>query len=221
MRDGRERASKRRGQYHLGVKNRIPVIGIAGGIGAGKSSVAQVLAELGCIVSESDVLARAALLEPEIRDELVKWWGKGILNQDGKVDRSKVAAIVFADAAQRQKLEQLVHPWIEDRRIEHFAHSPQDAPAFVIDAPLFFEAGLDGECDAVIFVDTDPQTRFSRVATSRGWNWAELAKREQSQMPLDEKRRRADYVVVNNGDWSELQAQVRRILNQLVARQPE
>ncbi len=201
------------------VKMARPIIGIAGGIGAGKSSVARILAELGCVVSESDVLARAALREVPIRDQLVRWWSEKILDGDGEIDRSKVASIVFADAGQRRKLEQLVHPWVEERRREHFAHSPQDVPAFVIDAPLLFEAGLDAECDAVIFVEASPAARLGRVAASRGWNEGELAKREESQMGLDEKRRRADYVVENNGDWSELKEQVRGILNQIVENQ--
>jgi dephospho-CoA kinase len=200
------------------IVNRVPVIGIAGGIGAGKSSVARILAKLGCIVSESDVLARAALADPTIRDELVTWWGPRILDEDGQIDRSAVAQIVFADPSQRKRLEALTHPWIEDRRQQHFQHSPQDAPAFVIDAPLLFEAGLDRECDAVIFVDADRSLRLSRVRKERGWNEPELAKREQSQMALDEKRRRADYVVHNNGDWSELHEQVRGILKQIVER---
>ena len=221
MRGRQNRANRYRRLYHLGVKNQVPVIGIAGGIGAGKSSVAKILAELGCVVSESDVLARAALREPAIRDELVTWWGRAILDEAGEVDRSKVAAIVFADPIQRKRLEGLTHPWIEARRLEHFAAAPAGTPAFVIDAPLLIEAGLDDECDAVIYVDASPEIRSARVMATRGWNAGELARREQSQMPLDEKRRRADYVVVNNGEWSELKAQVRRILNQIVGRSPE
>lgn len=176
---------------------------------------------MGCVVTESDVLARDALRQPRIRDELVTWWGPAVLNASGEIDRSAVAAIVFGDPAQRRRLEGLTHPWIEQRRREQFAAAPETTPAFVIDAPLLFEAGLDAECDAVIFVDADRSIRLARVAAARGWDEAELGKREQSQLPLDEKRRRADYVVHNNGDWSELQAQVRRILNHIVEQAPE
>ncbi len=85
----------------------------------------------------------------------------------------------------------------------------------MIDAPLLFEAGLDRECDAVIFVDTDRDRRVARLTGSRGWNEAELTKREKSQLSLDDKRARADYFVINNGDLDELSEQVRRILNEL------
>lgn len=195
-----------------------PIIGISGGIGAGKSSVAKILGELGCFVSESDVQAREALRDPAIRNELVRWWGTAILDDQGEIDRSKVAQIVFTSPAERKRLESLTHPWIENRRLQHFQNASEDVPALVIDAPLLFEAGLDRVCDAVIFVEADPALRLERVKTARGWDNQELAKRERSQMALDEKRRRADYVVHNNGDWSELNDQVRRILQQIVER---
>ena len=199
------------------TSNRVPLIGIAGGIGAGKSSVARILGELGCVVSESDAAARAALHEPHIRDELVRWWGSGIVNPQGAIDRSAVASIVFSNPGERRRLERLTHPWIEARRKELFARAPADAPALVIDAPLLFEAGLDSECDAVIFVDSSRSNRLQRVAADRHWNDAELDIREQSQLALDEKRSRADYIVTNDGDWSELKAQVRGVLQQIVA----
>ncbi|MCI0362988.1 MAG: dephospho-CoA kinase [Phycisphaerales bacterium] len=204
------------------LQNRRPIIGLAGGIGAGKSAVAKILAELGCVVSDSDVAARAALRDPQIKATLIKWWGDRILDSSksgphrGEVDRSAVAKIIFNDPAQRKRLEQLTHPWIEAKRRELFSKEPAKATAFVIDAPLLFEAGLDSECDSVIFVETSRATRLARLAASRGWNEAEMALREQSQMPLDAKRDRADYVVENNGDLGELKAQVRRVLDQIV-----
>lgn len=194
---------------------RKPIIGIAGGIGSGKSTVARILGELGCVVVDSDALARAALREPAIRDELVRWWGGSILDE-GEVNRSAVAKIVFSDPVQRKRLEGLTHPWIEQRRREIFAAAPADAPALVIDAPLLFEAGLDSECDAVIFVDVDRTTRLARLAASRGWDDAELARREDSQLPLDEKRSEADYVVVNRRGEQELASQVSEVLRQIL-----
>jgi len=198
------------------MMNSLPVIGLVGGIGAGKSSVAKILAELGCVVSDSDAQARAALRDPRIKDPILKWWGERVLDRQGEIDRAAVAQIIFADPVERRRLESIVHPWVEARRRELFAHAKPEAPALVIDAPLLLEAGLDRECDAILYVEADRPTRLARLAATRGWNPQELGKREQSQLPLDEKRRRADHIVQNNGDLSELTLQVRRVLDQIV-----
>jgi dephospho-CoA kinase len=193
----------------------IPILGICGGIGSGKSTVAAILADLGCVVSNSDAVGRDALRDPAIRDEIVSWWGAGVLDKSGEIDRRVIAGIVFSSPDQRRRLESLVHPWIETRRLALFDKAPPDTPALVIDAPLLFETGLDRECDAVVFVDTDRDQRLARLTGSRGWNEAELTKREKSQLPLDDKRARADYLVINNGEFDQLKEQVRRILNEL------
>ena len=193
----------------------LPTLGICGGIGSGKSTVAAILAELGCVVSDSDAVARDALRDPAIRDEIVSWWGPRVLDASGEIDRGVIAGIVFSSPRERRRLESLVHPWIETRRLALFEKAPPDARALVIDAPLLFEAGLDRECDAVLFVDTDRDRRVARLTGSRGWNEAELTKREKSQLSLDDKRARADYFVINNGDLDKLSEQVRRILNEL------
>ncbi len=186
------------------------VIGLAGGIGAGKSEVARLLAELGCVVVDSDVQARAALERPEVKETLRNWWGDRVLAPDGRVDRSAIASIVFKDPAQRERLEGLIHPLIKQRRAELVARAASaSAPGVVVDAPLLFEAGVDAECDAVIFVEAPREVRLRRVREARGWDEAELARREASQMPLEEKRRRSSAVVVNDGDTVALRARVR------------
>lgn len=193
-----------------------PVIGLTGGIGSGKSAVAHILAELGCIVSNSDAEARDVLNEPDVKQQLIDWWGRSVISDDGTPDRSHIASLVFNDPSERQRLEALVHPRVEQRRHAAFAAAPESAPALVIDAPLLLEAGLDRKCDAVLFVDADRDVRLSRLRAERGWDEQELTRREDSQMPLDEKRKRADYVVVNNGGKERLRADVRRILNEIV-----
>jgi dephospho-CoA kinase len=195
-----------------------PIIGLAGGIGAGKTAVAKALADLGCVVTHSDDDGRAALRDPEIRDTLVEWWGRDVLDADGHVDRGAVARIVFADDNERRRLENLTHPWIEARRLTQFEHAPEDAPALVIDAPLLFEAGLSDACDAVIFVDCPRNERLARVRATRGWDEEELKRREESQLPLDAKRSRADYVIRNVGDLAGMEAQVRTVLSEIVER---
>jgi dephospho-CoA kinase len=193
-----------------------PVIGLAGGIGAGKSAVARMLAELGCMVSDADAAGRAALRDPAIRKQLMQWWGKTILDDKSEIDRGKVAAIVFNDPRERIRLEGLTHPWIHQRRRAEFAAAPADVKAVVIDAPLLFEANLDDECDAVIFVDAPEKLRRERVRRNRGWDAEELAKRESAQLALDEKRRRADYVISNDGDLGGLRAQVHDVFHTIM-----
>lgn len=197
---------------------RVPVIGLCGGVGAGKTEVARLLAELGCVVVNSDELAREALRDPTVIAALRQWWGDGILDPAGAVDRSRVAAIVFNDPSERRRLEGLTHPWIERRRRAIFAAAPPGTKALVIDAPLLLEAGLDRECDAVIYIDADRAARLARVRQSRGWDESELLRRENAQLPLDEKRRRADDIIVNTGDLNSLREQVRRVFEQILLR---
>lgn len=188
------------------------VIGLVGGIGAGKSAVARALARLGCVVYDADAEVRRVLARPEVRDELARWWGPGVI-AGGAVDRSAVARIVFADAGERRRLESLIHPLLrEARAVLRDQAARQGAPALVVDAPLLFEAGVDAECDAVVFVEAPLGVRLSRVS-SRGWDAGELARRESAQWPLDEKKRRADAVIVNDAGQAELDERARALLD--------
>lgn len=180
------------------------VIGVAGGIGSGKSAVARAFAALGCVVSDSDAQAREALERPEVIAAVASWWGPGVLDGSGRVDRGAVAKIVFSEARERARLEGLIHPMIRRSRGALIAEaSALGAPGVVVDAPLLFEAGLDGECDAVVFVEASRATRLERVA-GRGWDPAELDRREAAQMPLAQKRARSGYVVDNEGPGGEV-----------------
>lgn len=191
---------------------KIPVLGLVGGIGSGKSLVGSILAELGCLVCHSDELARAALGDPAIRDELVRWWGPAVRSATGEIDRATVARIVFADPSERRRLESLVHPWIEAARRRSFAAAPPGTRALVIDAPLLLEVGLDRECDAVLFVESPRADRLRRLREHRGWDESELDRREAAQWPLDRKRAAAHHVIVNAGDLPALRSEVQKAL---------
>lgn len=186
------------------------ILGLAGGIGSGKSAVAAALGELGFVVSDSDAGARAVLERPEVVEELVQAFGRGVLDASGKPDRRAIADAVFGDEARRRTLEQIVHPRLHEERARLVETArARGASGVVVDAPLLFEAGVDAECDAVIFVDTPRAVRLERVVEGRGWTEAELTRREAAQMPLDEKRRRSHQVVENDGDLDALRARVR------------
>jgi len=193
-----------------------PIIGLTGGIGAGKSTVAGCLEGLGCVVIDSDARAKALLDEPSVRETLVRWWGDRVLDRAGRIDREALAGLVFADPAERGRLERLIHPLLADRREETIRRAAAaDAPGVVLDAPLLIEAGLDRECDAVIYVDAPAVDRLQRVLTARGWTADELDRRQTAQSPLEIKRQRAHYVVSNTGSVDDLCHQARRVFEQI------
>ncbi len=199
-----------------GPDERIPVIGLAGGIGAGKSTVARAFAALGCVVSDSDTEAKALLDTPEVGGLLRERWGSGVFDAAGRVDRRSVGRIVFADDAERAWLESVIHPRLHAMRGDLMNEARRvRAAGFVIDAPLLFEAGLDSDCDAVVFVECPREERLRRVMEHRGWDADELDRREKAQWPLDEKRRRSDYSVTNAGDRASMEARVREVLDQI------
>ncbi len=177
------------------------VLGLAGGIGAGKSAVAHAFARLGCAVIDSDKEAKAALDLPHVQASLKQWWGPGIVGADGTTDRAAVARIVFADPAQRTRLEGLIHPLIRRTRESAQAEArAAGAPAILYDAPLLFEAGLDQLCDAVIWVECPREERLRRVSATRGWTEAELTRREAAQWPVEKKRALCQHEIENGAE---------------------
>ncbi|MEL7474196.1 MAG: dephospho-CoA kinase [Planctomycetota bacterium] len=174
------------------------VIGLAGGIGAGKSAVASAFAELGLLVSDSDRAAKAMLDRDEVSAMLVEWWGERVLDATGRVDRAGIAAIVFEQPHERERLEALVHPLLKAGRSELIERArTEGAPGVVIDAPLLFEAGLDEECDAVVFVAAPRAVRLERLRRDRGWDEHELARRERAQWPIERKREGCSHEIDN------------------------
>lgn len=193
------------------------VIGLAGGIGSGKSRVAAMFGELGCVVLDSDRDARAALERPEVRAQIRRWWGEEVVASDGQLDRSRIAAIIFKDERERHRLEALVHPLVKASREEMVRQAAKaGAPAVVVDAPLLFEAGVNKECDAVVFVESPLAARLERVRATRGWGPEELERRERAQWGLDVKRRLADHVLVNDSGADELRARVQALFREIV-----
>ncbi len=191
------------------------VIGLAGGIGSGKSTVARAFAERGFVIVDSDAEAKAALDRPEVRATLSGWWGPGVVNSDGSVNRSEVARRVFSDESERRRLEALIHPLVRKTHAQA-VELARGAPAsgVVMDTPLLFEAGLDRECDAVVFVEASRATRLARVLRSRPWDEAEFDRREASQWPLDRKRDACRFVIHNDdadGSSARVDEQVRDV----------
>jgi dephospho-CoA kinase len=195
-----------------------PIIGIAGGIGSGKSFIARLFGELGCLVLSADEQVRVAYADPEVRETLKRWWGRGVLNRDGEVDRRAVAERVFEKPDERRRLEALIHPRVAALRDAAMEAAAADAQvlAFVWDIPLLFEVGLNSRCDAIVFVDAPWEERLRRVRETRGWDEAELRRRENLQLALDNKRRMSNDIVQNTADVGFARKQVQEILSRIL-----
>lgn len=187
----------------------IPVLALVGGIGAGKSAVASLIAEqLPTEILDADKLGHAALRDPAVRDTLVTGFGHDLLGDDGHIVRSRLAAKVFGDtpehAAARARLEAITHPVIREavqQRIAELRASSR-VRLIVLDAAILLESGWSELADLILFVDTSPAERQRRVA-ARGWSLDELQKRERTQWTLERKRAAAHDTLCNSGSLVE------------------
>ena len=196
---------------------RKPVIGLLGGMGSGKSSVAAEFARHGGKVIAADQLGHEALRQPDIMDAVVKHFGADIVMPDSSIDRKKLGAKVFADQAERAALEKLVHPWITRRIEEEIAKADaQDEVRFIVlDAAIMLEAGWNNVCDWLVYIDVPREQRLERLARQRGWSEKEVRARERAQMSLEEKQRRADFTIDNSGSPEQTVRQVAELVGRL------
>jgi dephospho-CoA kinase len=188
------------------------IIGITGGVASGKSMVAGQLAALGAGVLDADRAGHEALRLPRVEAAARRRWGEAIFGADGRIDRAKLARIVFAaepeGVRERKYLEQLTHPEI-GRLLKRQAEAFEAAGAkvAVLDAALLLEAGWDGMCEKTIFVESPREVRLDR-ALARGWTEEDFAARECVQDSLERKRPRADVIIDNSGSAERTRAQV-------------
>jgi dephospho-CoA kinase len=199
-----------------------PIIGVAGGIGSGKTFVSKLFADEGCLVINSDEMVRQAYKDSTVKHTLKQWWGKMVFDPTGEIDRAAIARKIFNFPSERARLERLIHPIVNETRKHMMKAAALDEKikAYVWDTPLLFETELNKLCDAVVFVDTPTEVRLKRVH-SRGWDADELARRENSQMPLDKKAQISDYSIANSAgaeDADLVRSQVREVLSRILER---
>ena len=188
-------------------------IGITGNIGSGKSTVAKMLVEKGAALIDADALAREATQDHQVLEQIQHKLG-GDLVIDGKLDRAKTAELVFNNPDARKILNGIIHPWVRQKseeRIRELESSPSPPPVILQDIPLLFENGLEKNLDAVIVVYAPLEVRLARVVSRSNMTPADFYARDSSQMNLEEKVKRADYVIDNSGELSELQARVNEV----------
>lgn len=197
------------------VDHRRPwVIAVIGGVGSGKSTVARQLESLGAVRVDADEVAHEVLDEPEVRRALVSRYGHEILGPDARVDRQKLAKLIFGPApaarAERHFVQDVIHPRVKERILSRLVEADrQDVPAIVLDVPLLVEVGWQDLADEIIFVDADPEIRAQR-ATRRGWSRAEWEAREGAQAAIETKHRAASTTISNNGSLEDLRQAVTR-----------
>ncbi|HUE42591.1 MAG TPA: dephospho-CoA kinase [Candidatus Sulfotelmatobacter sp.] len=192
-------------------------VGLTGGIACGKSTVASMLRDLDCMVLEADPLGHE-LLEPgqSAYDEVVREFGNGILAAGDQVDRAKLGAIIFADAAKRARLNQILHPRILDVVLKWFAalDRPGGPELAVVEAALIIEAGFNKKLDKVIVCWCSPNQQIERLK-ERGLSQEQAQQRISSQMPVDEKRALADEIIDCCGSLEVTEQQVKQVVTKL------
>jgi dephospho-CoA kinase len=176
------------------------MVGLTGGIGAGKSTVTSVLAETGAVIVDADKIARE-VVEPGTPGlaMLVAEFGEGILDADGALDRAALAALAFVDAERTSALNAITHPLIGERTAELFGSAPQDA-IVVHDMPLLVEGGMTPGYHLVIVVDTPADIRLTRLVEQRGMPEADARARMARQATDEQRRAVADVLVDNSGE---------------------
>lgn len=190
-------------------------VGLTGGVASGKSTVSAMLAELGAVVVDADVLAREAVAPgSDGLAEVVAAFGPGVLTADGALDRPAVGAIVFADEAKRRVLEEIIHPRVRARAAEIEAAAPEGA-VVVHDIPLLTETGQAGSFDAVVVVDVPVESQVERMVTLRGMSPEDAQSRVDAQASREERLAVATYVVDNTGTLEELRDRVHSVYAEL------
>lgn len=188
------------------------VLGLTGGIGSGKSAVGLMFAQLGADLIEADQLARD-VVEPgqPALSEIVETFGPDILRSDGRLNRSKLATIIFADPAARARLNAITHPRIKARMDAEVTARMAHPGVLILDIPLLYENDRDRTVERVIVVWVDMATQLRRLQERDGLSEEEARRRVAAQMLLDEKRARADHVIDNTGSREQTRAQVEAI----------
>jgi dephospho-CoA kinase len=197
----------------------LQVFGITGGIGTGKSRVAALLRERGVPVVDADELAREVVAPgtPGLA-EIVESFGPGVLAVDGSLDRKRLGALVFSDEIARKRLNAITHPQVRRLSQDRFAELDRRGVALAgYDVPLLFEAGLEPLMRPIVVVAASEATQLARIMARDGASEADARARIASQLPLAEKRKRADFVLENDGSLAELAAQVDLLVEKLRA----
>ncbi|RKY79048.1 dephospho-CoA kinase [candidate division KSB1 bacterium] len=181
---------------------KVPVIGVTGIIGSGKSTVSSIFAKLGAKVFDADQVAKEITdTDQKVLAAIRADFGEAVFTSSGKLDRQKLAARAFSDPGALQALNPIVHPKVIQRLREFIAQAQTDPSTklVVVDIPLLYEIGLESAVDAVVVVEAPEEVCIQRAHHARGWSTDEIRQRLRNQLPQQEKVKRADFVISNDG----------------------
>jgi dephospho-CoA kinase len=198
-------------------KARKKIIGILGGIGSGKSTIAAGFGRLGCAVIDADKIAHEELEEPATKKELLKSFGESIIKGE-RIDCGRLAEIGFANRQKVALLNRIIHPPVMvriEQLIEGY-NRQADVKAIVVDMPLLTEVGWAKRCDSLIFVECDEKKRLERVERSGFLDKNKIKIREKFQISLDKKRKIAEYIIDNNVELPSVERQIAEIFTKVM-----
>lgn len=195
-------------------------IGLTGGIGSGKSTVAQMLADRGAVIIDADAISRQ-LMEPgsNVLDETVRAFGPEILTADGRLDRAALASVIFENEAKRQELNSIVHPAVRAEAERQAAAAQANAGfsgVLVEDIPLLAETGQSHRFDGVVVVETALDERLRRLVDHRGMSRADALSRIKAQANDQERREIATWLIDNSHSLEETERQVEAVYGQIL-----
>jgi len=192
----------------------MPAIGITGGISTGKSTFCECLREIVPTAKffDADLAAHLLVELPEIKQEIFGQFGGGVFSPDGDLNRTKLRAIVFEDAAKRRALEQILHPRIRRQWMAEAKKHRNSPDFFFADIPLLYETGGETLCERVVVVACSRNVQLDRLAKRKSLKRSEAEQMINSQMPLEEKIKRTDHVVWNNSDRVTLMEQAKDLV---------
>jgi dephospho-CoA kinase len=191
-------------------------LGLSGGIGSGKSTVSKILSDLGAVVIDADVIAKEVLLPGTSGFEsAVSTFGSNILDNEGTIDRKRLAKLVFENPKELAELEAIVHPAVF-ARVAEIRNSLPESAVVVYDTPLMFEKQLQGQFDKVLVVVSDKELRRTRLL-ERGLELGDIEARMANQATDEQRVTIADFVIENNGSLESLREQVAKVWHQISA----
>jgi dephospho-CoA kinase len=192
----------------------MPAIGITGGISTGKSTFCDCLREIvpAAKFFDADLAAHSLTADPEVRQEIRDQFGSGVFLPTGDLNRTKLRAIVFGDAIKRRALEQILHPRIRRQWMAEAKKHCNSPDFFFADIPLLYETGGEKLCGRVVVVACSRKVQLDRLAKRKSLTGSEAEQMINSQMSLEEKIKRADHVVWNNGGRTTLMQQAKELV---------